>query len=94
LKRILLYSVSASVLGLLLTLVPLITLAEMKVEDHYAPFYSLPEQLRNLEKSADSIDKPTYSSEDIEVFAISFVVASAAYLSLKRRRPPTRLPID
>jgi len=87
LKKILLYLLVAIALGLSLTLIPLITLAEIKTEDHYATFFSLPEQMEKLERSADSLDKPTYSSEGVEVFAISFIIASAVYLSLRRRTP-------
>jgi len=85
LKKILLYFLVAVVLGLLLTIIPLITLAEFEAEDHYATFFSLPDQMRKLERPAEGLGKSTYSSEGIAVFAISFIIAALVYLSLKRR---------
>lgn len=85
-KKILLYSAVAVVLGLLLTLVPLITLAEIRAEDHYAMLGSFCEQLEKLE-GPRGLGGPKYSAADVEVFAISFVIALVVYVLFKRRTP-------
>lgn len=87
LKKILTYSAVAVVLGLLLTLVPLFTLAEFKAESSYAErFCSIPNQMKNLETTY-SLDAAKYSVAGFEVLAISFTVAIAAYALLKWRMP-------
>lgn len=84
LKKILLYSAVAVVLGLLLTLVPLIALTGIKAENRYATPQSLSERLKALE-GAYGTDTPKYSVADLEISAISFVIALVAYASFKRK---------
>jgi hypothetical protein len=87
LKKILLYSGIAVVLGLLLTLVPLITLAEFRAENHYdTPLYAktLSEGMKNLE-GAYGLDKPAYSIADFEALGVCFAIALVVYLLFRRR---------
>lgn len=87
-KKILVYSVFAVVLGLVLTLVPLFTLAETRPKDDYALMQplSLSERMETLEGTR-GLDEPKYTFADIDVFAISFVIALVVYVLLKRRLP-------
>lgn len=80
LKKALIYSAVAVVLGLLLTLLPLFTLAELKTENSYAG------QMKNLEKT-DILDATKYSVAGFEILTISLVVAFVAYVLLKWRMP-------
>jgi ABC-type dipeptide/oligopeptide/nickel transport system permease component len=85
LKKILLYSAVAVVLGLSLILVPLITLVEIRAENGYlAGTRSLPEQLEELE-GTHGLDTPEYSTYDVKILAFSFVIALVAYMLFKRR---------
>lgn len=89
LKKILLYSGVAVVLGLLLTLVPLITLAEFRAENHHdATLYaqSLPEQMKKLEGTYAS-DTPAYSTANLQVLGICFAIALVVYVLFRRRIP-------
>ncbi len=89
-KKILVYSAVAVVLGLILTLVPLFMLVEFKAEKHYdAMLYlrSLPEQMEKLEGAYD-LGAPKYSAVDLEIFAISFAIALVVYVLFKRRISP------
>ena len=80
-KKTLLYSAAAVVLGLLLTLVPLIR------SDHYLTMpNSLSEKLETLDGTY-GFGGYRYSAADVNVFAISFVVALVVYMLFKRRRP-------
>lgn len=86
-KKILLYSGVAVVLGLLLTLVPLITLAEFRPENHYdATLYvqSLPEQMKSLEGTC-GLDTPAYSTANLQVLGVCFSIALVVYVLFKRR---------
>ena len=85
-KKILLYSAAAVVLGLLLMLVPLITLAKIRPNHYHAMRNSLSEKLETLDGTYD-FGGSKYSAADVKVFAISFVVALVAYMLFKRRRP-------
>lgn len=82
-KKILVYFVVAVVLGLVLTLVPLIVTG-IKAEYHYLMGLPLSEGLEHLEGTRGS-EEPTYSISDVEILGISFVIASLAYLIFKRR---------
>jgi hypothetical protein len=85
--KILLYCVVAVVLGLALTLVPLFTLAQVRPEGDYEIMQpSLSERLEALEGTY-GLDEPKYTSADIDVFAISFVVALVVYVLFKRKKP-------
>ena len=86
-KKILLYSGVAVVLGLLLTLVPLITLAEFRPENHYdATLYvqSLPEQMKSLEGTY-GLDTPAYSTANLQVLGVCFSIALVVYVLFKCR---------
>jgi len=86
LKRILVYSTVAVVLGLALTLVPLITLAEIRGENHFVMRHSFPQQLERLEGTY-GLDAPKRSVSDVRILAFSFVIALVAYGLFKRRTP-------
>jgi hypothetical protein len=89
LKKILLYSGVAVVLGLVLTLVPLITLAEFRAENHYdATLYvqALPGQMKRLEGTYGS-DKPAYSTADLQILGACFAIAVVVYVLFRRRIP-------
>jgi hypothetical protein len=81
LKKILLYCAVAAVFGLVITLIPLITLAKITAENQFA----LP-LARSVEFSHDSKTQD-YSSVDVRLFAICFVIAIAAYAVSKRKMP-------
>jgi hypothetical protein len=84
LKKILLYSLVAVILGLSLTLVPLATI---KAENGYnAIQQSIQQRLKTLEGTHDS-GATTYSGSDAEIFAISFVIALVVYLLFKHILP-------
>ena len=87
LKKILLYSVVAVVLGLLLTLVPLITLAEFRAENQYdgRPYVqSFPEGMKRLDGTY-GLDTPAYSTADLQVIGVCFAIASVVYVLFRRR---------
>jgi len=86
LKKILVYLAVAVVLGLFLTLVPLITIAEIRVENDKAMPQSFWEGLEKLE-GTHFLDASQYSDADLEIFAISFVIALVVYVLFKRRTP-------
>ncbi len=83
-KKILVYLAVAVVLGLFLTLVPLITIAEIRVENEYAMPESLWEGLEKLEGTR-FLDTSQYSDAGLEILAISFVIALVVYVLFKRR---------
>jgi branched-subunit amino acid ABC-type transport system permease component len=79
-KKILLYSLVAVVLGLSLMLVPLITISEAKANSYLLTPEHLSRQLEKIEG--------TYSpNADVEIFATSFVIALVVYLLFKHILP-------
>jgi hypothetical protein len=84
LKKILVYSAVAVVLGVVLTLAPLIALAGIKAEYHFLMRLPLSEGLEQLE-GTHGLEEPKYSISDVEILGFSFVIASVAYLLFKRR---------
>lgn len=88
-KKILLYSTVAVVLGLLLTLVPLIALAEIRAENHYGRLCAFLEQMEKPE-GTHGLSGSKFSAADLEVFAISFAIALVVYVLFKRRIPHRR----
>lgn len=89
LKKILIYSAIAMVLGLALTLSPLIVLTKIETENNYLiPSEALDqEQLEKL-KELWGLGKPKYSIysiADVEILFISLAVASTVYVIFKRR---------
>ncbi len=85
LKKILSYSILAVILGLALVLLPLITVAEIRPQNSYL----LPESLSGRFKQVEGVyyDVPQSSSSDVQVFAVSFLMALVAYLLVRRKRP-------
>lgn len=78
------YLLVAMILGLSLTLVPLATI---KAENSYnAMPESIQQRLKTLEGTRDS-GATTYSGSDVEILAISFVIALIAYLLFKHISP-------
>jgi len=88
LKKILLYSGVAVVLGLLLTLVPLIMLAEFRAENYDATLYaqSLSERMKSLEGTY-GLDKPAYSTANLQALGVCFAIALVVYVLFRRRIP-------
>lgn len=78
LRRAWIYSILAIIVGLLLILVPLITLASVKAENHIAILESL---------DGSSSDKSKSGTSEVESLALSFVIAVVAFMFLRRRRP-------
>jgi hypothetical protein len=84
LRKAWVYSALAIVLGLLLVLFPLITLTSIRAEDHHELNAMLSEKLKELDGS--SSDRKS-SSSDVETLALSVIIALAAFMFLRRRRP-------
>ncbi len=82
LKKILVYSLAAVLLGLSLTLMPLATI-KAENGDNITP-QSIEQRLEILEGTHDS-GASTYSALNVEIFAISFVIGLVVYLSAKRK---------
>jgi len=88
LRKILISSVFAVVLGILLVLIPLIVLADIKAENHdeaMAYLDALPEQMKKFERTTNGLDTPAYLAADLQVLAVSFIIASVVYVLFKRR---------
>jgi branched-subunit amino acid ABC-type transport system permease component len=84
LKKTSLYLLVAVLLGLSLILVPLATI---KAENGYKAIpQSIQQRLKTLEGTYDS-GATTYSGSDVEILAISFVIALVAYLMFKHASP-------
>ncbi|MDH5374245.1 MAG: hypothetical protein OEZ21_02270 [Candidatus Bathyarchaeota archaeon] len=82
-KRALLYSIAALILGLVLTLVPLVTFAELKTKESIGRFLS-GTSLEKLE-GYYCLDSLRYSFVDLEIFTISFVIALSVYALFKHK---------
>jgi ABC-type uncharacterized transport system permease subunit len=79
-NKTLLYSLVAVVLGLVLMLVPLITLTEVNANGYSLMPDYFSRQLEKVEQ--------TYNSDiDLRIFAVSFVIALIAYLWVKHKMP-------
>lgn len=85
LTKFIIYFVAAVVFGLLLTLIPFFTIAEIRVESDYRAAVSAPSITEKIEGSKYGYDVLPYFSGVLEVLAISFAVALFAYLLAKRR---------
>lgn len=84
LRKALIYSVFAVLLGLLLVLVPLVTLAEVGAQDHYKPNELFSERLEQLDgRTPDNRS----STSDVESLALSFIIVLVAFVFLRRRKP-------
>jgi hypothetical protein len=84
LKKILLYSGVAVVLGLLLTLVPLIALADLRAENQHSASYFSQAKTGDTEVTYGG-DTQTFSVYGLDVLAISFAIALVVYVLFKRR---------
>jgi len=88
LRKILISSVFAVVLGILLVLIPLIVLADIKAENHdeaMSYLNALPEQMKKFERTTNGLDTPAYLAADLQILAVSFAIAFIAYALIKRR---------
>ena len=88
-KKIVLYVLAAAILGILVTVVPLVTIAQIGVGGNTqkpATFQSLGQGLRQLDGGYGS-NNQTVTSSDIAVFAISFIIALLAYALVGHRAP-------
>jgi hypothetical protein len=74
------------ILGLLIVVVPLIAIAQIKPVDQSISVFSLPEQIRKLERGYDWTVRED-ASKDLEVLSISFLVAIGVYVFVRRKRP-------
>jgi len=85
LKKVLMQSAIAVILGLVLALTPLIVSTEIKTKNDYAliPEAHL-EQAENL-RAVWGLDAPRYSIADFGVLLACFTIASAVYVFFKRR---------
>jgi preprotein translocase subunit SecG len=84
LKKTIGYSIAAVFLGIVLTLIPLIVLAEPKPLDLHMMLNSVTPQLKALERYANS--KRTANLTDVTIIlSVSFIVASVGYVFFKRR---------
>ena len=85
-KRTIVYFAAAIVLGIALTLSPLITLAEIKpVDNHMATLSALQKSMMELESYA--LEKQGRLSDEVTVLAVSFIIACIGYMVLKRKTP-------
>ncbi|MGB9713550.1 MAG: hypothetical protein ACPLZC_01070 [Candidatus Bathyarchaeales archaeon] len=82
-RRTLLYVVAALVLGVLLTLIPLIMLTRIESEKYEISREAFANSMDKLE-NMDGFKAESYPP-DIQVFVLSFAVAIAAYALFKFR---------
>jgi hypothetical protein len=88
LKKTLLYLLAAAILGILITVVPLITVAETRIGSNptHALAPSLGQGLKQLDgdggKSTSQINR-----SDLTVLGISLIIALLAYTLIGRRAP-------
>jgi hypothetical protein len=85
LRGIWVYSILAIFMGLLLVLVPLITLVGVRAGDHYGLPQLLSQRLEQLDGS--SSEKSKSDTSEVESLALSFIIAVVAFMFLRRRRP-------
>lgn len=88
LKKAVLYCLAASILGIIVILGPLFALAASGNGSSAVLYiHSASERLQKLEEKTYGSDASAYSSFDLEILTICFVVALAVYLLVKRARP-------
>jgi hypothetical protein len=78
LKKTLLYIFAAVILGLLLTLIPAITIEKAKTSIVYVSTLQETKEIHDLVSAK-------YEPVHIEIFVISFVISLVAYLWVKRK---------
>jgi hypothetical protein len=81
----LIYAAVAVVLGLIFVAVPMITLAEIRLQ--YSREVRLPPAWGVVEVEGTAADMPEFSGSDAEIFGVSFVVALIAYLFVRSKLP-------
>jgi len=86
LKKAVVYLVIAIFLGIALIIVPLVTLAEINPTDNHSIQISVFHKMRELE-GYSSLERKENTSDEVTVFAVSFVIACIGYMTLKRKRP-------
>jgi hypothetical protein len=85
LRRIWVYSLAGVVLGMLLVLLPLVTLVGTGTENHHTLPALFSNTLKGLEGS--SSDRSKSEAPELEGLAVSFAIAVFAFMFLRRRRP-------
>ena len=85
-KKAVAYLVIAIFLGIALTIVPLVTLAEINPTDNHSMQISVLHKMRELE-GYSSLERKGNTSDEITVLAVSFIIACIGYMVLKRKTP-------
>ncbi|MGB9671642.1 MAG: hypothetical protein ACPL0C_04870 [Candidatus Bathyarchaeales archaeon] len=84
-KKIVLYCVAAAILGIALIVGPLFALAMLEFTDEYLVHLHLREwTLQKPNSETYGSNMYSYSSLDVEVFALCFLIALTVYLLFKR----------
>lgn len=88
-KRALTYVTCAIFAGILLMLVPLITVAGIRIQDHTLSMtFAMAEGMEKLEGRAYDLGSQNYPlSTEVGVFAASFLFALTMYLWFRRKIP-------
>jgi len=86
LKKAVTYVVIAIFLGIALTIVPLVTLAEINPTDNHSVQISVLHKMRELE-GYSSLERKENTSDEVTVLAVSFIIACIGYMVLKRKTP-------
>ncbi|RLI17816.1 hypothetical protein DRO44_02655 [Candidatus Bathyarchaeota archaeon] len=85
-KKAVTYVVIAIFLGIALTIVPLVTLAEINPTDNHSVQISVLHKMRELE-GYSSLERKENTSDEVTVLAVSFIIACIGYMVLKRKTP-------
>ena len=80
-KKALTYVAVAVFLGITLTLVPLVILAEIKPPENHTLSLSILREIREYH----SLEKQGNASDEVTVLAVSFIIACIGYMILKRK---------
>ena len=80
-KRTLTYFAVAVFLGITLTLVPLVILAEIRPPENHTLSLSILREMREYH----SLEKQGNASDEVTVLAVSFIIACVGYMVLKRK---------
>lgn len=90
-KRLLIYLASAVVLGILVTVIPLITFGELRHESFVPTSPWVNQNIRGLE-GYSNLGAQNSDSFGFTILAVSFVVAMVVYLFVRHRVPRHDLP--
>ena len=80
-KKALTYVAVAVFLGITLTLVPLVILAEIRQPENHTLSLSILQEIREYH----SLEKQGNASDEVTVLAVSFIIACIGYMILKRK---------